>query len=170
MEGVWQDRTLHQMARFTPEHLDGVLRLCVAEGWPSFPQDPERAARALTAPGVTTVVALDEQTVVGFAQLFSDGEIQAFLALIAVDSTFRGSGTGRALVTEALRLGGGERVDLLGEDENGTVRAYVLVRTSTEVPTSRAQYCERISGAGRSMVAQSFTARSRGDYSAGRQR
>ena len=70
----------------TPEDLDGVLRLCEAEGWPSFPADPERASRVLTAPGVTTVVAVDDQRVVGFAQLFNDGELQAFLANIAVDA------------------------------------------------------------------------------------
>jgi ribosomal protein S18 acetylase RimI-like enzyme len=62
-------------------------------------------------------VALDERDVVGFAQLLSDGEIQAFLSLVAVDSRFRGRGIGRALVTEALRMSGGERVDLLSEDD-----------------------------------------------------
>ena len=52
---------------FIEEHLDGVLSLCRAEGWPSFPDDPERAIRVLTAPGVTTVIALDDGKVVGFA-------------------------------------------------------------------------------------------------------
>ena len=62
-------------------------------------------------------MALDERDVVSFAQLFSDGEIQAFLALVVVDARFRGRGIGRALVTEALRMSGGERVDLLSEDD-----------------------------------------------------
>jgi ribosomal protein S18 acetylase RimI-like enzyme len=100
---------------FVEEHLDGLIRLCVAEGWPSFPEDPERAIRLLTAPGVTTVIAMDNGQVVGFAELFSDGELQAFLANLAVDERFRGRGTGRALVMEALRLAGGERIDLLSE-------------------------------------------------------
>jgi ribosomal protein S18 acetylase RimI-like enzyme len=102
---------------FVEEHLHGVIRLCVAEGWPSFPEDPERAIRVLTAPGVTTVIAMDNGQVIGFAELFSDGELQAFLANVAVDERFRGRGTGRALVMEALRLAGGERIDLLSEDE-----------------------------------------------------
>lgn len=102
---------------FVEGHLDGVIRLCVAEGWPSFPEDPERAIRVLTAPGVTTVIAMDNGQVVGFAELFSDGELQAFLANLAVDERVRGRGTGRALVMEALRLAGGERIDLLSEDE-----------------------------------------------------
>ena len=105
-----------EIVPFVEGHLAGVLRLCAAEGWPSFPDDPERATRVLTAPGVTTVVAFDNGSVVGFAQLFSDGELQAFLANLAVDERFRGRGTGRALVTEALRLAGGERIDLLSED------------------------------------------------------
>ncbi len=106
-----------EIVPFSEEHLDGVLRLCVAEGWPSFPDDPERAIRLLTAPGVTTVIALGNGKVIGFAQLFSDGELQSFLANLAVDEGFRGRGTGRALVTEALRLAGGERIDLLSEDK-----------------------------------------------------
>lgn len=104
------------LVRFEPVHLDGVIRLCTAEGWPSFAADPERATRILTAPGVTTVVAVEGEDVIGFAQLFSDGELQAFLASLAVDSSRRRGGIGRALVTEALRLGGGERVDLLSEE------------------------------------------------------
>ncbi|OBG99273.1 hypothetical protein A5713_10835 [Mycobacterium sp. E2497] len=54
---------------------------------------------------------------VGFAELFSDGEIQAYLATLAVDETRRGKGIGRTLVTEALRLAGGERIDALSEDD-----------------------------------------------------
>lgn len=101
---------------FRPEDLAGVLRLCEAEQWPSFPADPDRALRILTAPGVTTVVAVDGVDVVGFAELFSDGELQAFLANLAVDHRSRRTGLGRRLVVAALRLAGGERVDLLSED------------------------------------------------------
>jgi GNAT superfamily N-acetyltransferase len=100
---------------FATGHLQGVLRLCEAEGWPSLPADPARAARVLTAPGVTTVVALDGDEVTGFAQLFSDGELQAFLACLVVAEAHRGEGVGRALVEEALRAAGGERIDLLSE-------------------------------------------------------
>ena len=103
---------------FEPNDLDGVLRLCVAEGWPSFPSDPARARRVLSAPGVTTVVAIEGGLVVGFAELFSDGELQAYLANVAVDATRRGEGAGRRLVTEALRRAGGERIDLLSEDSS----------------------------------------------------
>ena len=101
---------------FCADHLDGVLALCLAEGWPSFPDDPVRASRILTAPGVTTVVAVIEGEVIGFAELFTDGEIQAYLANLAVSIHFRGRGIGRRLVEESLRIAGGERIDLLGAD------------------------------------------------------
>jgi ribosomal protein S18 acetylase RimI-like enzyme len=108
--------TVPAIRRFEQRDLEGVLALCRAAGWPSLPEDPARAARVLTAPGVTTVVAVDDERVVGFAQLFSDGEIQAFLTSIAVDATQRARGIGRALVTEGLVQAGGERIDLLSEE------------------------------------------------------
>ncbi|MGA0603444.1 GNAT family N-acetyltransferase [Caulobacter sp. KR2-114] len=100
--------------RFAPADLPGVIALCAAEGWPSFPEDPGRALRALTAPGVTTVVAAaPDGRVAGFAQLLSDGEIQAHLSLIAVDPDFRRQGVARGLLDLGLRLAGGVRIDLV---------------------------------------------------------
>lgn len=98
---------------FAPDDLDGVVALCAAEGWPSFPEDPARALRALTAPGVTTVVAADSAAVVGFAQLLSDGEIQAHLSLIAVAVDHRRKGVALAMLKAALASAGGLRIDLL---------------------------------------------------------
>lgn len=94
-------------------HLAGIVALCAAEGWPSYPADRERAHRALTAPGVTTIVAMIDEEVVGFAQLQSDGEIQAHLSLIAVDTSRRGEGIGRALISTGFARAGGIRVDLV---------------------------------------------------------
>ena len=98
---------------FQAGDLDGVVELCAAEGWPSFPEDRARALRALTAPGVTTVVAVEGARLAGFAQLMSDGEIQAHLSLIAVDPAFRRQGIARAMLREALARAGGVRIDLI---------------------------------------------------------
>ncbi len=103
---------------FREEHLPGVLRLCEAEGWPSFPADPARALRALSAPGVVTVVAIDDGAVVGFAQMLTDGEVQAYLCDLAVGKATRGVGVGRRLVEEAFARSGAQRVDLLAVDES----------------------------------------------------
>ena len=101
--------------RFQPADLSGVIALCAAEGWPSFPENPARAGRALTAPGVTTVVAAMGERVVGFAQLLSDGEVQAYLALIAVAPDHRRQGIAGQLLDLALGEAGGLRIDLLTE-------------------------------------------------------
>ena len=103
---------------FAPEHLAGVMRLCADERWEALAADPRRTARVLAAPGVTTVVALDrEGLVLGFAEVFSDGEIQAYLSAVAVAPSVRRQGLARALVLEAFRSAGGERLDLLSADD-----------------------------------------------------
>ncbi|MDP9411553.1 MAG: GNAT family N-acetyltransferase [Actinomycetota bacterium] len=95
------------------EHLAGVLALCEAEGWESFPGNPELSDRALRAPGVTTVVAVGAGAVVGFAQMQSDGVVQAHLSVLAVDQRFRRRGIGRRLVEETAQRSGARRVDLI---------------------------------------------------------
>jgi GNAT superfamily N-acetyltransferase len=101
------------IARYEPAHLEGVLALCEAEGWPSLPADPARAHAVFTAPGVTTVVALDGADVVGFAYLQSDGHIQAHLSQMAVRESHRRRGIGRALLEYAAPLTGAQRIDLV---------------------------------------------------------
>ena len=77
-----------------------------------FPRIP-LADRALTAPGVTVVVSLDGDRLVGFAYMLSDGEIQAHLANITVASSHRRRGIARRLISDALQRAGGVRVDLI---------------------------------------------------------
>lgn len=104
--------------RFTRKYLGGVLRLCEAQGWPSLPEDPLRALRALSAPGVVTFVALEAGEVVGFAQLLTDGCIQAFLSVVCVAENCRGQGIGKSLIERAFTQSGAQRVDLLALDES----------------------------------------------------
>ncbi|CAN5133438.1 hypothetical protein BH20ACT13_BH20ACT13_01640 [soil metagenome] len=78
-----------------------------------MPADPERAVRALTAPGVVTVVAVAGEEVVGFAQMLTDGEIQAYLCNLAVDPRWRRQGIGKRLLDEMFARSGAARVDLL---------------------------------------------------------
>jgi hypothetical protein len=62
---------------FTQAHLDGLIVLVAAEGWTEYADDVERTRRALTAPGVTTLVAIAGGHLVGAIQVQSDGLIQA---------------------------------------------------------------------------------------------
>lgn len=98
------------------EHLDDVIRLCEIEQYPSYIQDAERTWRALTAPGVWTVVAVQSGRVLGFAQMQSDGLIQAHLSMIVIDRDLRRRGIGSRLVRETFARCGGQRVDLLSTE------------------------------------------------------
>jgi ribosomal protein S18 acetylase RimI-like enzyme len=103
-----------KLAQYERGHLLGIVALCEAEGWPSFPADHERAHAVLTAPGVTSVVALGEGSeVIAFAYLMSDGHIQAYLAELAVSADHRRQGIARALLEFAMPLTGAQRIDLV---------------------------------------------------------
>ena len=106
-------------------HLAGVIRLCKAEGWSSYTKDPETTWRVLTAPGVTTVVAVEGEEVVGFAQMQSDGAIQAHLSLILVAKDRRRRGLATRLVAEAFAKSGGSRIDVIADDTQEFYRSFV---------------------------------------------
>jgi len=97
-------------------HLGGVIRLCEAENWASYTAATEQTWQALTAPGSHTIVAVDDDLVVGFAQVQSDGMVQAHLSLIAVAPDQRRRGIGRRLVEEAFRRSGAQRIDLVSTE------------------------------------------------------
>jgi ribosomal protein S18 acetylase RimI-like enzyme len=115
-----------ELVGFGEEHLPGVLELYEAEGWPSFPSDPPLAERACTAPGVVSVVALEDGEVVGFARLLTDGALDAYLCELVVADTARRNGVGRALVTEGFARSGARRLDLLAGE--GSESFYVSFR------------------------------------------
>jgi predicted N-acetyltransferase YhbS len=92
------------------EHLPAVIALFAGERW-SYANDEQRAWRALTAPGALSLVALSsERTVIGIAQVLSDGEVQAFLA---VAREHRREGVARRLVEEARARTRGLRLDVI---------------------------------------------------------
>lgn len=87
---------------FDREHLPGVMELFASEQW-SYANDEQRTWRALTAPGSLSLVALSpEHAVIGLAQSLSDGEVQAFLAILLVARAYRREGVARRLIEEVL--------------------------------------------------------------------
>jgi GNAT superfamily N-acetyltransferase len=101
-----------QIVPFGREHLPGVIDLFAQEHW-SYAQDEQRAWRALTAPGSLTLIALYDEELAGVAQILSDGEIQAFLAILLVAVGHRRKGIARRLLDETLARTQGQRLDLI---------------------------------------------------------
>lgn len=104
--------------------LQYVLDLTDSEGWPSYVKNPERAWRVLTAPGVISLVAVLNETIVGFVQMQSDGAIQAHLSNILVEKAHRRQGIGKKLVEEAFKISGAERIDLITQDAPEFYRSF----------------------------------------------
>jgi GNAT superfamily N-acetyltransferase len=97
---------------FAPAHRDGVIALLAAEGWSEYTDDVERTYRALSAPGVTTLVANAGGRVVGAIQVQSDGAVQAHVSMLLIDAACRGRGLGSPLLREALDRAGGLYLDI----------------------------------------------------------
>jgi ribosomal protein S18 acetylase RimI-like enzyme len=112
------------ITQYESAHLAGIVALCEAEGWPSLGADLDRAHAVLTAPGVTSVVALDGDQVIGFAYLLSDGHIAAYLSMMAVHPDHRRQGIGRKLLEYAAPLTGAQRVDLVTDTANAFYKSF----------------------------------------------
>jgi hypothetical protein len=97
---------------FTRTHLDGLIALVAAEGWAEYSDDPERTYRALTAPGVTTLVAMSDRELVGAIQLQSDGLIHAHLSLLLIAAGSRRGGLAAKLLRHGLKRAGGVQLDI----------------------------------------------------------
>jgi GNAT superfamily N-acetyltransferase len=97
---------------FVPAHLPGVLALCIAEGWPTYPADPTRVEATFRAPGTITLVAVDEGEVIAFAHALTNG-LRLYLAKIATAAHRRREGIARQLIDELFLRGGVTRIDLI---------------------------------------------------------
>jgi GNAT superfamily N-acetyltransferase len=107
-----------ELENFERGHLSGTLELLAEAEWETYTEDPERTYRALSAPGSTTLVAVEDGTVAGFVQLQSDGEIQAHLSALLVGESWRGRGLSRLLLREGLERAGGMRMDIISAAES----------------------------------------------------
>ena len=111
-----------KIVAYEPKHLDEVLAMCKAEGWTTFAGSRDRAARAMSNPGVTALVAIDDDKVLGFAQAVGDGAFGGYLCMLLVAEDARGQGIGKALVERTLVESGVLRLDLLSSE--GAVSLY----------------------------------------------
>jgi ribosomal protein S18 acetylase RimI-like enzyme len=105
-----------EIVAYDPRHLDQILALCKAEGWTTFAGSHDRAARAMSNPGVTALVAIEEERVLGFSQAVGDGAFGGYLCMLLVAEDSRGRGIGKALVERTLVESGVLRLDLLSSE------------------------------------------------------
>ena len=111
-----------RIAAYEPQHLDQILALCKAEDWTTFAGSRDRAARAMSNPGVTALVAIDDEVgsdgerVLGFSQAVGDGAFGGYLCMLLVAEDSRGHGIGKALVERTLVESGVLRLDLLSSE------------------------------------------------------
>lgn len=110
-----------EIIAYEPKFLDALLSLCKSEGWISFAANPDRAGRAMTNPGVTALVAVEEgdegtEHPLGFSQAVGDGCFGGYLCMLLVDPAARNRGIGKALVERTLIESGVIRLDLLSSD------------------------------------------------------
>jgi ribosomal protein S18 acetylase RimI-like enzyme len=105
-----------EIVAYEPHYLDPVIDLCRAEGWSAVSGNRERAARAMSAPGVTAMVAVDEERVLGFSQAVGDGALSGYLVMLLVADDARGRGIGKALIERTLVESGVLRLDLLSSE------------------------------------------------------
>lgn len=105
---------------YNRSHLDEVVGLCSDEGWDDYAEDPERTHRVLTAPGVISLVAMDddEAALIGFVQLQGDGELQAHASALLVKPEYRLRGVARLLLGRALRDSGCVRADVFVQGDD----------------------------------------------------
>jgi ribosomal protein S18 acetylase RimI-like enzyme len=103
---------------FAQAHLDGLIALVTAEGWTEYTDNVERTYLALTAPGVTTLVATVGGSVVGAVQVQSDGLIQAHVSMLLIGRHGRGHGLGSQLLREGLKRAGGMQLDIRTRTES----------------------------------------------------
>jgi ribosomal protein S18 acetylase RimI-like enzyme len=125
---------------FAHAHLDGLIALLAAEGWTEYTEDVERTYRALSAPGVTTLIALADGRVVGAIQVQSDGVIQAHVSMLLIDTEWRGHRLGSRLLHDGLERAGGLWLDIRTRTEGyyerlGATRSlgFRLTREALEV-------------------------------------
>jgi ribosomal protein S18 acetylase RimI-like enzyme len=81
----------------TPENYEVVRQFLIDAGWEHRVGDPE-SFRSMMEKTDRTVVAWDEQRVIGFGRALCDGVSNGYISMVAVAPDRRGQGIGRKLV------------------------------------------------------------------------
>lgn len=81
----------------TPDDYEQLRRFLSDQGWAERVRDLDRF-RTMLEGSALTVLAVDDDTIVGFARALCDGASNAYISTVAVAPDRRGQGIGRELV------------------------------------------------------------------------
>lgn len=112
-----------EIVPFEAEYAAGIARLCATVQWPSL-TDPQTVERVSTAPGSSAYVAVEEGTVVGWAQALGDGVLQSHLSFLAVHPHHRRRGIARLLTVATFQATGTKRMDLITDSAEGFYESF----------------------------------------------
>jgi GNAT superfamily N-acetyltransferase len=102
---------------YSREHLDPIIRMCEGISFDISLSDPDRADRAMSAPGAVALVALEDGELVGFSHSLTDGALQAYLSMILVSPDHQRRGIASALIEATMERSGAIRLDLLSSED-----------------------------------------------------
>ena len=106
-----------------------IARLSTTVQWPSL-TDPEVVRRVCTAPGAAAYVAVEDDTLVGWAQALGDGVLQSHLSFVAVHPAHRRRGIARLLVVASFQATGTKRMDLITDSADAFYTSFEHRRMS----------------------------------------
>ena len=93
----------------TPEDYEGLRQFLSEQGWADRVQDDNRFQTMLDGTDLT-VLALDGDTIVGFARALCDDASNGYISMVAVAPDRRRQGIGRELVTRLMSGDTDERI------------------------------------------------------------
>jgi ribosomal protein S18 acetylase RimI-like enzyme len=105
-----------EIRTYSREYLDPIIRMCEGISFATSLSDPDRADRAMSAPGAIALVALEDGEVVGFSHSITDGALQAYLSMILVSPEHQRRGIASALIDATMDRSGAIRLDLLSSE------------------------------------------------------
>jgi ribosomal protein S18 acetylase RimI-like enzyme len=94
-----------------------IQRLSRQEGWSTPIERPDDALRAWKG-SRPALVAIANDSVIGFVRCVSDGAVTTYVAEVLVAEEWRGREIGKALLDAAQRLCPGTRLDLLATGQS----------------------------------------------------
>jgi GNAT superfamily N-acetyltransferase len=94
-----------------------IQALSTAEGW-TTPRDRPAAALQAWRSSWPALVAVSDETMIGFVRTVSDGAVTTYVAEVLVAPDWRGKGIASALLDATQRLCPGTRLDLLPSESS----------------------------------------------------